>query len=150
MNGMSYVRHSSTILSTFLDEFVAETIARRMGGALLRAVNYYEVVTKVVDRGLPDHNIIDIMEYLDVEVVPVDRAQALAASLPRDALRNAGLSPGDRSCLTLAETRKATALTADPRLADARPEHQNRDRMLTNRWRVGAAGTGQSECRCRA
>jgi PIN domain nuclease of toxin-antitoxin system len=53
------------------------------------------------------------MSQLDVEVVPVDRAQAMTAGLLRTQTRVAGLSLGDRSCLALALSRQAIALTAD-------------------------------------
>ena len=52
-----------------------------MGGALLSAVNYHKVVAKLIDPGLPTHEILDIMSQFDVEVVLVDREQAMAAGL---------------------------------------------------------------------
>jgi PIN domain nuclease of toxin-antitoxin system len=84
-----------------------------MSGALLGAVNYSEVVAKLVDRGTPREQILEIMAQLDVEVVPVDRAQATTAGLLRGGTRSAGLSLGDRMCLALAIGRNAVALTTD-------------------------------------
>ncbi|RZF60850.1 PIN domain-containing protein [Sphingomonas populi] len=113
MTDIVYVLDASAILAAFFDEPGADVVAERMGGALLSAVNYHEVVAKLVDRGSPHGQILDIMSQLDVEVVPVDREQATAVGLLRATTRAGGLSLGDRSCLALAISRGATALTAD-------------------------------------
>ncbi len=113
MTDTIYVLDASAILAAFFDETGADRVADRMPGALVSAVNYHEVVAKLVDRGSPLADILDIMGQLDVEVVAVDRAQAAAGGLLRAGTRAAGLSLGDRSCLALAKARKATAVTAD-------------------------------------
>ena len=53
------------------------------------------------------------LREVDLEVVPMDRAQAEAAGALRAATRAAGLSLGDRACLALAQSLGATALTTD-------------------------------------
>jgi ribonuclease VapC len=108
-----YVLDASAVLAAFFDEPGADYVAERMSGALLGAVNYSEVVAKLVDRGTPREQILEIMAQLDVEVVPVDRAQATTAGLLRAETRSAGLSLGDRMCLALAIGRNAVALTTD-------------------------------------
>lgn len=113
MTDTVYVLDASAILAAFFDEPGADMVAERMSGGLLSAVNYQEVVAKLVDRGTPADKIVDIMSHLDVEVVPVDRTQAMAAGLLRAQTRDTGLSLGDRTCLALAMSRQATALTAD-------------------------------------
>jgi PIN domain nuclease of toxin-antitoxin system len=110
---ITYVLDASAVLAAFFDEPGADMVAERMSGALLSAANYHEIVAKLVDRGTPPDHIIDIMSQLDMEVVPVDRAQAIAAGFLRAQTRAAGLSLADRSCLALALSRRATALTAD-------------------------------------
>jgi PIN domain nuclease of toxin-antitoxin system len=106
-----YVLDASAILTAFFDEPGADVVAERMNGALLSAVNYHEVVAKLVDRGSPADQILDIMSQLDVEVVAVDQAQAAMAGLLR--ADTPGLSLGDRTCLALARSRNAVAVTAD-------------------------------------
>ena len=108
-----YILDASAILAAFFDEPGADRVAERLDGALLSAVNYHEVVAKLVDRGSPPQEILDIMSQLDVEIVPVDREQASAAGLLRAETRSAGLSLGDRACLALAIGRNATVLTTD-------------------------------------
>lgn len=113
MTDKPYVLDASAVLAAFFDELGADYVAERMSGALLGAVNYSEVVAKLVDRGTPREQILEIMAQLDVEVVPVDRDQATTAGLLRGETRSAGLSLGDRMCLALAIGRNAVALTTD-------------------------------------
>ena len=107
------VLDASAVLAAFFDEPGADTVAEQMSGALMSAVNYAEVVAKLVDRGIPDSQILEVMAQLDVEVVPADRDQATIAGLLRAETRSAGLSLGDRSCLALAINRRGVALTMD-------------------------------------
>lgn len=113
MTDKPYVLDASAVLAAFFDEPGAEVVAERMNGALISAVNYSEVIAKLVDRGTPREQILEIMAQLDVDVVPVDRDQATMAGLLRAETRAAGLSLGDRSCLALAISRDGIALTAD-------------------------------------
>jgi len=108
-----YVLDASAVLAAFFDEPGADVVAERMGGALLCSVDYSEVVAKLVDRGSPAEQIVEIMEQLDVEVVPADRELAMRAGLLRAETRGKVLSLGDRYCLALAASRNAVAVTAD-------------------------------------
>jgi PIN domain nuclease of toxin-antitoxin system len=108
-----YVLDASAVLAAFFDEPGAEAVAARMDGGLLCSVNYSEVVAKLVDRGAPAEQIVEIMAQLDVEVVPADRELAMRAGLLRAETRGKGLSLGDRYCLALAASRNAVAITAD-------------------------------------
>lgn len=113
MTDKPYVLDASAVLAAFFDESGADVIAVRMPGALLSTVNYHEIIAKLVDRGSPREQILEIMAQLDVDVVPVDREQAIVAGLLRAETRAAGLSLGDRSCLALAIGRDGIALTTD-------------------------------------
>lgn len=118
MTDKPYVLDASALLAAFFNEPGADHVAERISGALLSSANYAEVVAKLVDRGTPRDQILEIMAQLDVEVVPVDRAQATTAGLLRGDTRRAGLSLGDRLCLALAIDRDAVALTTDRVWAD--------------------------------
>lgn len=113
-----YILDASALLCLLFEEDGAEQVAARLPGAMVSAVNYSEVVAKLVDRGMPADEIVPLMADLDVELVPVDRAQAEAAGLLRAATRARGLSLGDRACLALALGRGGVALTADRAWAD--------------------------------
>lgn len=113
MTDKAIILDASAVLAAFFDEPGSDTVAEQMSSALMSAVNYAEVVAKLVDRGTPDSQILEVMAQLDVEVVPADRDQATIAGLLRAETRSAGLSLGDRSCLALAITRRGVALTMD-------------------------------------
>ena len=113
-----YVLDASAVLVAFFDEPGAEAVADMMDGALLCSVNYSEVVSKLVDRGTPAEQIVEIMGQLDVELVTADRELAMRAGLLRAESRGKGLSLGDRYCLALAASRNAVAVTADRAWAD--------------------------------
>lgn len=108
-----YVLDASAVLAAFFDEPGAEAVADKMDGALLCSVNYSEVVSKLVDRGTPAEQIVEIMEQLNVELITADRELAMQAGLLRAETRGKGLSLGDRYCLALAASRNAVAITAD-------------------------------------
>ena len=76
------------------------------------------MIAKLVDRGLDGNEVLADLRELDLEVVALDRAQAEAAGLLRSATREARLSLSDRACLALAQQRRTTALTTDPRQAN--------------------------------
>lgn len=113
MTDMVYVLDASAVLAAFFEEPGAGSVAEKMSGALFCSVNYSEVVSKLVDRGIPTDQIVEIMGQLDVEVVPADSELAMMAGLLRAKTRTKGLSLGDRYCLALAVSRNAVALTAD-------------------------------------
>lgn len=108
-----YVLDASALLCVLFDEPGAEHVSERLTGALISAINYSEVIAKLVDRGAPAEEIVSIMADLDVGIVPVDRHQGELAGMLRKATRDIGLSLGDRACLALALTRRAIALTTD-------------------------------------
>ena len=79
----------------------------------MSAVNLAELVAKSADRMCDHAELAAMIAELPIEIVPVDKAQAFATGLLRAAIRNLGLSLGDRACLALAKSINAVALTAD-------------------------------------
>ena len=86
----------------------------------MSAVNLAELVAKSADRMCDHAELAAMIAELPIEIVPVDKAQAFATGLlraairnPQSAIRNPGLSLGDRACLALAKSINAVALTAD-------------------------------------
>ena len=84
-----------------------------MPAAKIGAVNYSEVVGKLVEAGVDEAKIDRLVDALQLTVVPFDRTQARLTGLLRAATRRLGLSLGDRACLALASAEGATALTCD-------------------------------------
>lgn len=107
------VLDASALLCLVSGERGADRIEERLDGAVISAVNFAEVVSKLVERQVWNTETRLDLEELPIAVVPFDRGTAEAAGLLRTETRRAGLSLGDRCCLALAKARGATALTAD-------------------------------------
>lgn len=113
-----YVLDASALLCLFFQEPGAERVEARLAGARIGAANLAEVIGKLVDRGVDGAAVAAEIAELDLEVVPLDRAQAEAAGALRATTRALGLSLGDRCCLALAAALGATAVTTDRAWAD--------------------------------
>jgi ribonuclease VapC len=82
-------------------------------GAIISAVNYAEVVGKLLEAGLPESSVKIVMENLELQVEPLDDQQAWKAGMLRRSTREFGLSLGDRACLALAHIKNLSIITAD-------------------------------------
>ena len=113
MSDLGHVLDASVVLAVLLDEPQAERIRGFLANSLIGAVNLSEVVAKLQERGMPDGAIDRALGHLDLEIIPFDAAQAMAAGKLRARTRGLGLSLGDRACLALALTRSLPAVTTD-------------------------------------
>jgi ribonuclease VapC len=109
----TYVLDASAVLCLLQEEKGAERVARALPAAVIGAVNYSEVVSKLVESGIDDATADGLMDTLQLNVIPFDRSQARLAGALRATTRKFGLSLGDRACLALAATEGATALTCE-------------------------------------
>lgn len=106
------VLDASAVLALMQDEPGADRVLESLPGALISSVNLSEVVAKLAELGMPEADIRTAMS-LGLDVVPFDATLAFVAGSLRPATRAAGLSLGDRACLSLAGTRSLPALTTD-------------------------------------
>jgi PIN domain nuclease of toxin-antitoxin system len=88
-------------------------VARALPAAVIGAVNYSEVISKLVESGIDEATADGLMDTLQLTVIPFDRSQARLAGALRATTRRLGLSLGDRACLALAGTEGAIALTCE-------------------------------------
>lgn len=109
----SYALDASALLALLNGEAGADRVEAILDTAVISAVNYAEVVAKIVERGGSSDLAAAILDPLHLAIVDFDRAQALGAGQLRLTTRAAGLSFGDRACLALASARKLTAVTSD-------------------------------------
>jgi ribonuclease VapC len=109
------VLDASAILAWLDDERGAELVqdALASGSAMVSAVNWAEVLAKLVDRGVSEADRRRIRASLDLEIRPFDEDTAFVSASLRHATRARGLSTGDRACLALALAEGIPALTAD-------------------------------------
>jgi ribonuclease VapC len=108
-----YVLDASAVLALLNQEPGANLVQDALPHAVLSTVNLAEVVTRLAAKGMPEPDIRDVLGLLGVEFVPFDAESAIQSGLLFAHTQGAGLSSGDRACLTLAGNLNATALTAD-------------------------------------
>ena len=110
---MTIALDASAVLAVINSEPGAEMVQNAWTDAAISAVNYSEVIAKLVETGLDDAEAIGILEALPITVHALDIAQAQRAGLLRRQTREHGLSLGDRACLALAMMLGLPAMTAD-------------------------------------
>jgi len=109
----SSVLDSSAVLAIINKEPGAEIVADLIGDALLSAVNFAEVITKLVERSGSLERAQKALAILDLNVVDFDRDLAEQAGGLAAQTKVRGLSLGDRSCLALALRERVPAVTGD-------------------------------------
>jgi len=109
----AYILDASALLAALHGEPGAERVRELLPSARIGSVTLSEVIAKLQERGVPDTVIDEILDDLDLSVIPFGAATARRAGLLRLATRSGGLSLGDRACLALAAEQDATAVTTD-------------------------------------
>ena len=115
-----WVLDASAILALLQREPGSERVAEVIADAVVGAVSYSEVLAKLADKGVDADDRRTIADALQCEILDFDVWQAEAAAALRPASKSAGLSFADRACLALAQSRGATAVTADRAWATVR------------------------------
>jgi PIN domain nuclease of toxin-antitoxin system len=108
------VLDASALLALLNEEPGGDVVEEAVtSGATISAVNLAEVVTKLVEIGASQAEISDVLDPLSLRVIPFDESLAYATGALRTVSRRFGLSLGDRACLALGLSLKATVLTSD-------------------------------------
>ena len=108
------VLDASAVLAVISEERGADNVIQALRrGAVMSAVNYAEVISKLVERGLRRESaratVLNIgIQILDFDIELADRVGEL-----RPQTKSYGLSLADRACLALAERQGLPALTGD-------------------------------------
>lgn len=108
-----YVLDASAVLTLLQNEPGAADVAATLGQACISSVNVSEVVAKLVEHGINDVEVRQILQRLDLQVIDFDTELAFQAGALRAQTKRIGLSLGDRACLALGIKRKATVVTSD-------------------------------------
>jgi ribonuclease VapC len=106
---------ASAVLALLLGETGAEAVATHLlkGDAVIGAVNYAEVFTRLYESGSSVVDAQSAWQQLSLPVMPLQPKTAVAAAGLRASTKKLGLSLGDRCCLALALELGATVVTAD-------------------------------------
>jgi ribonuclease VapC len=109
---------ASAMLAVIQVEPGAEVVRRALHGAAISAVNLAEVVTKLVERGLPADDALQSVRAFPIPVMEFDSSLAERTGTLRRATKEFGLSLADRACLALAEREGLPVLTTDRKWAE--------------------------------
>jgi len=109
------VLDSSAVLALALLEPGAEAVRAALPSACISAVNYAEVITKLIDEGLPFDQAQTFFKRLYCQVIDADEDRAALAGEMHEKTRRTGVSLGDRFCLQLAQEFRVPVLTTDRR-----------------------------------
>jgi len=110
------VLDASAVLASVFDEPGAEKVdayVQTDSLLLITSVNMVEVISKLLDKGIPIDVARQLLQPLGLDETPLDGSLGAIAAQLRPLTRKAGLSLGDRCCLALARSRDAIAVTAD-------------------------------------
>lgn len=107
------VLDSSAVLASFYGEAGADIIDEMLRESVISAVNAAEVISKLVERGMPAGMARSTLIDTGIEIAPFDLDQAEVTGDLRGKTRAQGLSLGDRACLALAKRFNGRAVTAD-------------------------------------
>jgi len=110
---MKFVLDSSALLAVLLVEPGREKVLAHLADATISAVNWAEVVTKLMRRKGSTDQVAAARRSVEGRIADFDRAQADKAGELVVVTEPFGLSLGDRACLALALSRNARVLTAD-------------------------------------
>jgi ribonuclease VapC len=110
---MAVVLDASALLALIWQEPGSDAVSAVLDKAVMSAVNWAEVVSKLQDRGIDIDAAVPMLSHLPIDVIPFDRELAVAAGALRLKSKHLGLSIGDRACLALAARLSLPAYTAD-------------------------------------
>ena len=69
----TYVLDASAVLCLLQEEKGAERVAETLPDSMIGAVNYSEVVAKLVEAGLDEVTVDSLIDKLQLNVIPFDR-----------------------------------------------------------------------------
>jgi len=109
------VLDTSAVLAYLFEEAGTDKVSTVLesGSGVISSVNYAELVSKLIDRGMPPAIIRETLFGLEFELVEHDETQAFATGELRAISKAFGLSLGDRACLALGIVKQLPVLTAD-------------------------------------
>lgn len=109
------VLDTSAVLAYLFEEAGAELVLPVLESAsgMISSVNYAELVSKLIDLGMPLAIIRETLSGLELELVSHDETQAFMTGELRTVSKAYGLSLGDRACLALGIVKQLPVLTAD-------------------------------------
>lgn len=113
------VLDASALLAVLQGERGSEHVIPVLKGSVISAVNYSEVLKKLIERGDDIGVAMFHIESVKVVVKAFDKQHARRTAELWPSAKQFGLSLGDRACLALGALLDAEVMTTDRRMADA-------------------------------
>lgn len=112
---MIHVLDASALLAVSKGELGADFVMELINSkdCVISSVNMAEVGTRLLDLGLPIHELGRGIAQFNVDVIDFNQEQALACAALRTLTKSAGLSLGDRACIALAQLMQGCVVTSD-------------------------------------
>ncbi|WAC22135.1 type II toxin-antitoxin system VapC family toxin [Blastomonas sp. SL216] len=110
---MAFVLDASVVLAVLFEEPIGNLDVGELLDGLLSSVNYSEILTRCLDRGMNSDFAERQVARLNIAVVPFGAVHARVTAGLREPTRHRGLSLGDRACLALARQEGVPVITAD-------------------------------------
>ena len=112
-SGIDFVLDSSALLALFFREAGEEFVRSVLYRSAVGAVNYSEVLSKLIQKGADPRLATGMLRDLQLSVLPFDEQLALEGADLASFAWTHGLSFADRACLALARRCGVPAVTAD-------------------------------------
>jgi PIN domain nuclease of toxin-antitoxin system len=109
----NYVLDASAILALLNNERGSEIIINVLTEAVISSVNLSEVIAKLADCGMSEVEVREVISALGLEIINFEPEMPYYAGMLRLLTRQAGLSFGDRACLTLGVFLSLPVITTD-------------------------------------
>jgi len=109
------VMDTSVLLAFLFNEKGASRVEALLNDGLgvISSVNYAELVSKLVEKGMPLTEVQQVIDSLELEFVAQNKEQAIITGELRTVSKEFGLSLGDRACIAMAKEAQLPVLTAD-------------------------------------
>jgi PIN domain nuclease of toxin-antitoxin system len=111
------VLDASAILAKLYREPGGERVDPVRQTCAISAVNYAEIVSKLIEDGMPFSEAEDSVERLGCQIVEADKYRSAKTGALHERTKRSGISLGDRYCLQLAQELGVPVLTADRKWA---------------------------------
>src|SRR5215208_7531579 len=108
-----YVLDASAVLALLNQEPGMDQVEAILGESTISSVNACEVLTKLIDAGLPMEEARESFDLLGLDVIDFNKELGEKAASLRSVTRKKGLSLGDRCCLALGLHLKIEVVTAE-------------------------------------
>jgi len=117
-----YLLDASAILALLQKEPGSEMVTQCIPYSAISSVNLAEVASILNKLGMPENEIHELFDAMDIEILAYEKFTAIATGGIRSITQKTGLSLGDRACLATAKQHKRIALTADKAWLEFRQE----------------------------